>query len=52
MNRGALSNPSFIGSSKKTSDEKKGSPNKCKGARKKKNFDENRGNPDKHIGAQ
>jgi hypothetical protein len=35
MNRGVLSNPSFIGSSKKISDEKRGNPKKHKGAHQK-----------------
>jgi hypothetical protein len=64
MNRGALSNLSFIGS-KKTSDKKRGNPKKCKGLLKRpmmkkeatpkdangvaqKTSDEKRGNPEKH----
>jgi hypothetical protein len=35
MNRGVLSDPSFIVSSKKTSDEKRGNPKKRKGAHQK-----------------
>jgi hypothetical protein len=45
MNRGALSNLSFIGS-KKTSDKKRGNPKKCKGVAQK-TYDEKRGNPER-----